>query len=99
MAVAMQAQGLQVARSLEASPHSGDRHVNGAAVRGVEVGRNKAVREQPVAWLFAEARDIERRSVGEARPRADRVNAPDEPPKPLACRPIFELRGATAAVR
>ena len=57
------------------------------------------MRKQPVARLFAEALDVERRPLAKARLRSYRVDAADEAPEPFACRAILELGSAAGTVR
>src|SRR5437879_2650562 len=99
MTIAVQTQRTHVACSREATAHAVKRHGNDAAISFVEVRRDETVRKQPVARLFAEALDVERRPLAKARLRSYRVDAADEAPEPLACRAILELGGAAATVR
>src|SRR5438552_629701 len=99
MTIAVQTQRTHVACSREATAHAVKRHGNHAAISFVEVRRDETVRKQPVARLFAEALDVERRPLAKARLRGYRVDAADEAPEPLACRAILELGGAAATVR
>src|SRR5206468_2944040 len=99
MTIAVQTQRTHVACSREATAHAVKRHGNDAAIGFVEVRRDETVRKQPVARLFAEALDVERRPLAKARLRSYRVDAADEAPEPLACRAILELGGAADTVR
>src|SRR5438477_8870531 len=96
VAVAVQAQRVGLTGPFEAAAHTRECKLDHGPVRVDQVRWNEIVREKPVARLFAEAGDIEGRPLAKGRPRADRMNAPDETTEPLACRAILEL-GCTAA--
>ena len=71
------------------TPSSAER--DDALPRVREIGRNEAVREQPVARLLAEGLDVERRPLDKRRDRADAMNAPEEAAHP------FQRRGSSSS--
>ena len=99
MAVAVQANSADCARALVAMPHAFDRLRGDALPGGDQVGRDETVRQQPLARLVAEARDVERRPHAKRRGPAHDVDAPDETADPFERRTILELGSAAAALR
>src|SRR5262249_18516536 len=97
VAVAVQAKHRDIARAREACPHAGQRLSHDASVCVQKIRGYEAVREQPVAWLLAEACDVQPGGGGEAGGAAQGVDAADVATEPLAGVALVEIRRAAAA--
>src|SRR5437763_4050068 len=98
VAIAMQAKRSYLAGSGECAAHAGERELDNALIRRDEIGRNEAVREEPVSRLLAETLDVQSGPLAERRSRADGVDPADEASQPFARRAVLELGGTAAAV-
>ncbi len=99
VAIAVQPQRPHVARAFEAVANAGQCHFRHRPVGFGQIGRQKVVREQEVAGLVAERRNVERGAGLEGRDGADGVQTADEPAHPFERRGIVQLRRAAAAFR
>src|SRR5205814_10272477 len=99
VAVAMQPQRTHVAGPRVAAAHAVQCLVDDAAIRVLQVRGDEALRQQVVARLFAEARDVEGRPGGVAANGPLRVEAAEEAAEPGERGPIVELRRPAATLR
>ncbi len=98
VAVAVQAD-LPRLDQLEAVFHAVQREIHRADPGFLQILRQQARVEQPVARLVAEGIGIQRRAFAEGPRRADRVDAPEEAADPFQHFFVLELRRPAAAAR
>src|SRR5688500_20311055 len=96
MAVPMHAYSPYLTGTFKAVLHTVQRLLVHTAVGRSEIGRNKAMFQQIVAWLYTEAAAIESRALAKWPHGAACVHAPEETSDSFKCVAIFQFRRAAA---
>jgi hypothetical protein len=98
MAIAMQAQGSDVAGAVEAVANARERHLRHCPIGLEQIWGDEVVRKQVGARFVAKSRDVECRARREGRDGPNRMQAPDEPAHPFERGRIIQLGRAPAAL-
>ena len=99
VAVPVQPQPPDISRTRVTPLHPLKRVLHHAAIRVSQIERDEIMLENVARGLVAEAFDIELRPVSERLHPADRVDAPDEAPKPLERVAHLQVRAAAGPPR
>jgi hypothetical protein len=97
MAIAVHAQHVDFAGSLERVFDTFQREVHRGKPRLTNIGGHEVLREQEIARLVAKGSNVERRPLDIALRAAHRVNPPDEAPKPFERIAPVKIGGTAAA--